>query len=707
MAKSFNAILKEKDIIEVAVYKSYTSNTIESFKLYENNKFIKKLAIISKSESNSTFIYTLSVDYDFKIGCEYAIADDRLEKNPLKISLSSMDKDYEKKYRFDGKLGAIYSKEETIFRLFSPLATSVFVNIISREGKNFLVAMERKDSGVYEAIVKNDLDYAKYTYIAKINGTYVEACDPYSFSVSSNSNYSYVVDLEKVKDYKNDIKDNRPRLERITDALIYEISVRDMTSLTEIENRAKFSGLSKTGLTTKDNYPIGMDYIKKLGVNYVQLMPIYDFQTIDDENQFDCYNWGYDPKFYFVPEGSYASDPDDPYCRLYELKEMISSFHENGIGVIMDVVFNHVFNVESNALNVLCPGYYFRLNSDGTYSSGSGCGNDLETRNYMTRKLIIDAISHFIEVFSIDGFRFDLMGIIDVETMNLAYQKAKELNDNIIFYGEGWDLYTNLPADQKSSMFNADKIKPIGFFNDRFRDIVKGKSCDSELANRGYLTGDKDYIDGFKNVFLGSSITLAFPPLFSSPAQSINYVECHDNATLFDKLKFSNANLEEKDRLKIIKLINSVNVLAFGIPFIHAGQEFGATKNGVTNSYNASDKINGFNYELANSRNDMVRYFIDVIKLKKSLPFLAMDDKKELIEHVSFNNIDGGGLAVIYRFDEADYYLLINPSENTLSYQFSDYVKVIFNEAGLMDDNHYAKLIMINKFSLVMIKYSK
>ncbi len=707
MINSFSASLKDKDIIEVAVTKAYTSNTIESFKLYENGVYIKKLAIISKSESKSTFIYTLSVDHNFVVGNEYSIYDDRMESCPLNMNLGSVDKDFEINYRYDGKLGALYTKEKTTFRLFSPLASSVFVSILTVDKRKILVTMNRLPQGVYEAVVEEDLECASYTYIAKINGEYVEAPDPYSFSLSSNSTKSYVVNLNKVKEHCADKPNNREKLKRYTDAILYELSVRDMTSLTECENKGKYLGLAKTGLKNEEGFPIGMDYIKEIGVNYVQLMPVYDFQTVDDEHQFDSYNWGYDPKFFFCPEGSYSTNPNDPYCRLFELKELVASFHENGIGVIMDVVFNHVFNKESNALNVLCPGYYFRLNSDGTNSNGSGCGNDLETRNYMVRKLIVDSVIHFIDVFSIDGLRFDLLGILDIETTKLVYQEAKKVLDDVIIYGEGWDLMTNLPADQKTSLYNAEKIKDVGFFNDRFRDIVKGRGSDSELSNRGYLTGDKDYIDGFKNVFLGSSITLAFPPLFSSPSQSINYVECHDNATLYDKLCCFNTEIKEDDKLKMISLINVITILAFGVPFIHAGQEFGTTKKGITNSYCSPDEINGIDYSLANKRKKMIKYLSDAIKLKKSLKFLSMDDKKSLIEHVSFENLSCGGLMVIYRFDNEEYYLLINPTNETIKYQFKDYVKILFNEAGLISDDRFAQLIMVNKLSLVFAKISK
>lgn len=705
---NLRAILTSADIIEVAVYKSYTSNEIESFKLYENDRYIRSIKPISKSESKSSFIYTLSVGYEFKIGMEYRILDDRQEGTYLNIDLLSKSADFEKRFRYDGKLGAIYEKERTTFRLFSPLASTVFVHILKKDDQEeHFIKMHRLQEGVYEAVLEGDYDGVAYTYVARLNGEFLEAPDPYSFSLGSNSHYSYVVDLDKVKKAFDDHQDLRPRISRQCEAVIYELSVRDMTSLTNIADKGRFTALARSGLKTAEGFPIGLDYIKELGVNYIQLLPIFDFQSVDEDHPFSGYNWGYDPKFFFAPEGGYATQPDDPYCRLMELKELVSVYHQNGIGVIMDVVYNHVFNHLSNALNVLCPDYYVRLNNDGTISNGSGCGNDFESRNYMARKLIIDSLLHFVEVFGIDGYRFDLMGIIDVETMNKAYSELKKIKPDILVYGEGWDMMTNLPGNEKSSMYNADKLMPIGFFNDRFRDIAKGKSSDSELTNKGYLTGDPNYIDGFKNIILASSVALAFPPLFSSPRQSINYVECHDNSTLFDKLKVCLLGAKEEDILRRIKLINAMTIFSFGIPFIHAGQEYGATKKGIGNSYNSGDIINGFDYETAFKRKELINYLKDAITLRKRLPFLSADDKKDLTDHVSFENLDRGGLAIIYTFDHEKYYLLINPTDQTLSYQFDTYAKIIFNEAGLLDENRFSQLIMINKSSLVMAKISR
>lgn len=704
---NLSAVLKSPDTIEVAVYKSYTAAPIEEFKLYEDNRYRQTLKVLSKSESKSSFIYTLSVDCRFEVGRDYAVADDRLEIGPLDIEILSKSAEFEKKFRYDGELGAVYGPDKTVFRLFSPLATACFVNLRPKSGQPIFGPMQRLECGVYEAEVAGDLDEAAYTFVARINGVFREAPDPYAKALGANSCPSFVVNPAKIKARAAERTDRRPVLKRRTEAVIYELSVRDMTSRTALPDKGRFSALSRTGLTDGSGFPLGLDYIRSLGVNYVQLLPIYDFQTVDEEHPFTTYNWGYDPKFFFAPEGGYSSLPGDPYRRLYELKDLVAAFHESGIGVVMDVVFNHVFNASSNALDVLCPGYYFRLGSDGGRSNGSGCGNDFESRNYMARKLIVDCLRYFVEVYGIDGFRFDLMGIIDVDTLLLAHRELSALRPGLLFYGEGWDMATNLPGEQKGSMYNAGRLKPIGFFNDRFRDIAKGKTSDSELSFKGYLSGDINYIDGFKNVLLGSSVALAFPPLFDNPDQSVNYVECHDNSTLFDKLKACCPNESPEELLKRVKLINAVVIFAAGIPFLHAGQEYGASKKGVSNSYTAGDEINGFDYKLAAQRKDMINFLRDAIELRKSLPFFNTDSKKELLEHVSFQNLEGGALAVVYRFESDEYYLLINPTDKTVSYQFDRYVKVIFNEAGRLDDFRYSQLIMVNGRSLTLVKINR
>ena len=700
---NIKAFLRDNSTIEVAVQKKYNTLELRTLRLYEDGKKVAKLDCVSKTESRSTFIYTFELNYELKVGSVYEMANEKNEYFPLDISVLARSSLFEFEYRSDEELGAIYSKDKTIFRVYSPLASSGVVKVILKgetEARYFV--MHKSKGGLMEATVEMDLDEAQYIYIMNINGKFRSAVDPYAKSLTANSRMGYVIDVNRLNDIDLH-EDCLPEFNSWTDACIYEIDVRDMTSLTDVKDKGTYKALYTEGNKDENGNPVGIDYISSLGISHVQLLPVFDFQTIDDEDPLSNYNWGYDPLFYFAPEGSYSTDPNDAYARVRELRTLVSSFHKRGIRVNMDVVFNHTFNRVSNSFEALCPDYYYRLNDDGSYSNGSFCGNDLETRNYMVRRLIIDSLVYFTKVYGMDGFRFDLMGIIDKVTIKKAYNTLKKIKPDIMFYGEGWDMPTNLSYQDKSSMANAFDLEDIAFFNDRYRDISKGKSDESNLHVRGYLNGDQNYRDGFKHVFLGSAISLAYPQLFKNVSQSINYLECHDNATLFDKLLVSNSCEDEKTLLKRIKLCNACNILAFGVPFIHAGQEVGLSKDGVSNSYNSGDYINGFKYDVAYQREDLIRYFRDCLKLKKFSRIFSLDDREEIIKKIDFEDLPNGALAI--KYDDTDrsqkIVVIINPSMATVKYQFDKYYKIIFNEAGYIEGENYSQLVLVNGITLV------
>jgi pullulanase len=556
------------------------------------------------------------------------------------------------------------------------------------------------NTGVFSLTVTGDLDEARYTYSVTVFGKTQEIVDPYAYSLDSNSQHAFVINPERVKKVLT-FDDCLPAFSDRMKSIIYECDVRDMTSLTSIPDKGTYKGLSQTGYKTKTNEPIGLDYLASLGVTHVQLQPVYDFQTIDDDHPSNSYNWGYDPAFFFAPEGSYCTDPNDPYERVLELRELIGSLHQKGLRVNLDMVFNHVFSEPYNSLSVLVPQYTFRYNGDQTLSNGSGCGNDIESRNYMVRKLIVDCLVHFIDFYDVDGFRFDLMGIIDVDTLKLVYDTLKKIKPNIMFYGEGWDLWTNLPADQKGSYFNADKLPFCSFFNDRFRDVVKGKSSGSEILVKGYLSGDVNYLDGFKHVFLGSSVALAFPPMFTEPGQSVNYVECHDNNTLFDKLTSCCVDDKPEEILKRIKMCNMAVLLACGIPFFHEGQEIGHSKGGLANSYNSGDKVNGFDYSLLNSRKNLYYFFCDAVKFVKRFYTLPDSEYDNLATNITFENLPEGSVKINYNFNDFTMFVIFNPSKKSFVYSFNDYVNLVFNDSGNVEKSgFYIRMAIINSLSV-------
>ena len=296
------------------------------------------------------------------------------------------------------------------------------------------------------------------------------------------------------------------------------------------------------------------------------------------------------------------------------------------------------------------------------------------------------------------------MGLIDLETINEIKEKCTKIKPGFMVYGEGWDMPSTLPGELKSKMYNADKMEEVGFFNDRFRDIVKGKSGDYELGVKGYILGDYNYIDGFKHCYLGSCIPLAYPPLFSSPNQSINFIECHDNATIYDKLKFSNSYENEETWLRRINLLNASTILSFGVPFIHSGQEIGLSKKGICNSYNCGDNINHFNYDVMDRRWKMVNYIKDIIRIRKELPFFRINDKEIISKMVEFKNLPEGGLLITYNGEYVAPYkevaIVINPSNNPLTYDLGDYYNAICNENGYLKEGVHVKLIQASPISL-------
>lgn len=707
--KYLKAVLIGSNTIEVTVNLKYPFAERKKFSLSLDGVTIESLNCLSLTKNKDEVVYTLTSLHPFTVDNVYKIKDDTNELFPLDVSyLATLDNFYDK-YKYDGPLGAIYTKEETSFYVFSPLAKRITLELTPKNGKTILVEMTKdKENGIFKTSVKGDHEEAKYIYLVEMMGRIFEVCDPYAVSLTTNSLQAYIVDINKVKDIPS-YRDNLPKLEHYSDRIIYELDVRDMTSLTNLTDRGTYNALAREGEKDSQGTKIGMDYIKELGVNTVQLLPVYDFQTIDDSRPFDSYNWGYDPKFYFAPEGSYSSDPNSPYARLIELKKLVSTFHKNGIRVIMDVVYNHVYSRLTNSLDLLCPNYYFRKNNDGTYSNGSFCGNDFDSTKYMAHRIIKESLELFMNVYGMDGFRFDLMGIIDKDTLIDCYHSLKEQNPDVMFYGEGWDMPTNLPSNFKSSINNAFALEGIGFFNDRFRDISKGKTSEDSLGNKGYLTGDLNYIDGFKHIYLGSSVAISYPPMFISPNQSINYAECHDNSTLFDKLAIccGEENLEE--RFKRLKLVNTCVMFSHGIPFFHMGQEIGLSKNGNCNSYNSSDEENGMKYDVVYERKNLVSYFKDLCEFRKTCKIFKIVDNQEMISTISFHNINCGALLIKYTYENEEFYVIYNPSKESFSYNFDKYVRVLFNENGKMKSDYefFSQVYIVNALSVSVLHYKK
>lgn len=460
------------------------------------------------------------------------------------------------------------------------------------------------------------------------------------------------------------------------DAIIYEGHVRDLTidQNTNIVNKGKFLGLIEEGRTNKDGLPVGFDYIKSLGITHLQLLPIYDYATVDEEHPDKSYNWGYDPIQYFVPEGSFASDVKDPASRIKDLLALVSHFHKNKMRIVMDVVFNHVYEHQHSSLEATVPNYYFRRTTDGVYFNSSGCGNDLATERKMARKLIIDVCKWWATYYHVDGFRFDLMGIIDADTINELKSTILSFRPGFMFYGEGWNMMSgyNLVL---ANADNAHHVQFVSFFNDFYRDAVIGNISGKYW---GYALNSNEQHESFKEAITGSSFNLIGRSRFSHVSCSLNFIECHDNHTLYDKVKILRPELSEKDRLLRVSFANSIVLYSLGIPFFHAGQEIGLSKKGEGNTYNAGDALNHFDYSLLKERSFMVDAFKEAVKERKKIRYFHEVDMSAIDRNASIYDLDNNGILFAlksrYGKDKAhkNINIFINPSDKAICYNKKD-----------------------------------
>ncbi len=525
-------------------------------------------------------------------------------------------------YRYKkNDLGFSYTKSGTKFKLWTPVAKYVKIELTDSFGNIEIHDLEYKNSGVWRIYIEKDLDGYKYRYLVYVNGKEQYVIDPYGKASGMNGEYNYIIDFDKTYKMLNEVDFSG----NILDAIIYETSVRDFTSDVSIKakNPKKYLGFVQRGLKTKENRTAGLDYLIEMGYTHVQLMPIFDFEGVDETNPEESYNWGYNPHQYFVPEGSYSTNPDDPYSRINELKIMIDKLHESNIAVVMDVVYNHVYDAFDFSLEKLVPGYAYHVDRNGIYTNVSGCQNDIASHRKMMRKLIIDSVIFWASEYKIDGFRFDLMGLIDYETMNEIRQELHDLNQKIIVYGEGWNMYSSNLSDRMAHMFSKKLVPTISFFNDKYRETIKGSTFNPK--GKGYVSGDFSNMEKVKEMLLGSANNRF---MFKYSSQSINYLECHDNLTFFDKY------LSITDDLSVIRdwqlLANCILVLSQGVPFVHSGQEFYRSKIGDENSYVSGDDVNKLDWSLRDKHFEDIEFFKKVVKLRKDYACFKLRTSNEL-----------------------------------------------------------------------------
>lgn len=569
-------------------------------------------------------------------------------------------KEFNEKYNYDGELGVIYSKNSSEFKLWAPLAEQVELVLYGKdynalESNKTIIKMNKENRGVWRARINEDLSGEYYNYLVRNNGKTYESVDPYAKAVSINGEKSMVIDMESTnpKGWSNDKK---PILNDVTDSIIYEAHIRDLTKdeasgvITEL--RGKYIGavlenskIKGTSITT------GLDHLKELGITHIHLLPVFDYGSIDERyDSPDNYNWGYDPQNYNVPEGSYSTNPYEGAVRISEFKEMVYRFHQAGIRVVMDMVYNHTYNLES-PLNITVPGYYYRKDKYGCYSNGSGCGNETASERYMFRKYMIDSVLYWAKEYHIDGFRFDLMGLHDLETMRIIRNELNKVDKSIIMYGEGWTCYdTPLNINEaavKNNICKFDDLQ-IAAFSDDARDSIKGSVFLKESL--GFVNGGDNYEESIKYTICASTkhdeidlSKVVYSKSFwaNEPYQTITYDSAHDNNTLFDKLRMSCKDENEEELLKMNKLAAAIILTSQGISFLHEGEEFARVKENlqgeiIENSYNSSDYTNELKWLRKQRYIDLFNYYKGLIKLRKEYKAFRMNSNKEIQNNISF-----------------------------------------------------------------------
>lgn len=556
----------------------------------------------------------ITVAHELDVRAQYAITVDGVGPHNTTITIPAIagavvrTDEFDRRFFYDGNdLGATYAADATSFALWAPTAASV--EVVTFIDSSSASAPERDsvpmtyDRGVWRATIQGDIDGTAYIYrVTFANGMVNDSPDPYATAAVVNGHRSVVLAPERVT------IDGFARMEPFggpEDAIIAETHVRDFsispTSGVSKDHRGRFLGMVEPGTVNSCGRPTTLDYVRELGITHLQLQPIFDFASVDEAAALsdDNYNWGYDPYNYNVPEGSFATDPANPASRIVEAKRMIRGLHEAGLRVIMDVVYNHVFDAADHPFQLTVPGYYFRYRADGTLSSDSCCGNDVASERLMVRQYIVHSVQYWAQQYGLDGFRFDLMGLIDIPTMQQIRETLDAIDPSMIIVGEGWQMCTTLPASMMATQGNAAQLNTerstISFFNDSMRDALKGSALNDH--ERGFISG----VHGLEGVVLDNMLGAQHIAPYASARQVVQYAEIHDNMTLYDKLAFTLPDDSESVRMQRLMLANAAIMMAHGVAEFQLGQEFGRTKHGDGNSYRSGDRVNAIDWDRMNN----------------------------------------------------------------------------------------------------------
>lgn len=551
-------------------------------------------------------------------------------------------------------LGVVYSPKKTTLKLWSPNVEETKVNLYKKGDGGEAIAVKNllynKDTGVWEINLNGNFHNTYYTLQVKNKGIWSkEMPDPYAKAVGVNGQRGLIYDPKRTNPKKWNA-DKQPALKSFSDIVLYEAHVRDFSidASSGIKNKGKFLGLTEKNTKNGFGETTGLDHLKEIGITHLHLLPVFDYKSIDettlDKNQ---YNWGYDPQNYNAIEGSYSTDPFDGLVRIKEYKQMVLALHDAKIRLVMDVVYNHTSTTD--VFDQLVPGYYYRSWPDGKRSDATACGNEFASDRIMARQFIVESLKYWVNEYHVDGFRFDLMAVHDIETMNTIATELKKIDPSIFLYGEGWTAGDSpLSIEKRALKNNVKQLKDIAVFSDDIRDAVKGHW--SNIEEKGFVSGNSNYKDAIQFGIVASTNhpqikydpekSYAQFPYSDSPTKVIGYVSCHDNNTLYDKLKIANPKATEAELVKMDQLANTIVFTSQSIPFLHMGVEMKRTKMGVENSYNAPDSINKINWNWKNENRGLFQYYKNLIALRKDHAAFKMTTEKMIQDHLEFLTLD-------------------------------------------------------------------
>jgi len=678
VAKNFKmAAMTGFTTIKYNVSPAVKITSLDQIKVYEGDRQIPVTAL--SSLNNKVVFGELTLGEKLDISKTYEVEIEGYGRKAVIPTTVFDSQEFVDNYIYTGNdLGAYISGSDTTFKVWAPTASKVVLNLYSAGNGGETIAnveMVKGEKGVWSHTAENCGHGTYYTYTVTTSAGTQETPDPYAKAAGVNGNRSMVVDLSKTNP-ENWNKDKVVSLDSYTDAVIWEIHVRDFSNKIESSQyKGKYLAFTERGLVNEHGVSVGVDYLLELGITHVHLLPVYDFGSVDEANP--GFNWGYDPKNYNVPEGSYSTDPFNGEVRIREFKQMVQALHNVGIGVIMDVVYNHTYDANSS-FNKIVPYYYYRYNPDGTNTNASGCGNDTASERDMFGKFMVDSVSYWASEYNLDGFRFDLMGLHDLATMDAIEEAVHKINPNAIIYGEGWTMGNTIDGSPQANQTQIGKIEKVedsagavSVFNDAIRDGLKG-SVFEELG-KGYINGaaagNAGKVQFGINGGVGTGASWKVPG-----AAVINYMSAHDNNTLWDKLAMANADATVEQRLAMNRLGAVILMISKGTPFWQAGEEMLRSKpdgeGGFDeNSYSSSDEVNNIVWDALSEGNDalaMMRYYQGLIAMRKEYEiFRGAEDVT-----VTFTNLSGGAMAALFENAQGQKALVVlNPTDAAMTYE--------------------------------------